>query len=120
MMRSLLKSVVAHRWYVLMAILESDTWCCRMRERSPHGLPSFCRMVSLAPHTRWMIDRVRASELRRRREQRASAWARACHQGIKMLVADQKLFFLKNNSQNAYVTSVGAPSPFLSFKITHW
>ncbi len=49
-----------------------------MRERSLHGLPSFCRLISLAPHTCWMIDRVRTSEPRRRREQQASAWARAC------------------------------------------
>ncbi len=77
MMRSLLKSVVAHRWYVLMAILESDTRRRRMRERSLRGLPSFCRMVALAPHTCWMIDGVRASEPRRRREQQASAWAKA-------------------------------------------
>ncbi len=77
MMRLLLKSVVAHRWYVLMAILESNTRRRWMRERSPCGPPSFCWMVSLAPHTCWMIDGVRASEPRRRREQQASAWARA-------------------------------------------
>jgi hypothetical protein len=60
-----------------MAILESNTRRHQMRERSARGPPSFCWMVSLAPHTCWMIDVVRASEPRRRREQRASAWARA-------------------------------------------
>jgi hypothetical protein len=61
-----------------MAILESNTRFRWMRERSPRGLPSLCRMMSLAPHTWWMIDGVGASEPRRRREQRAGAWARAC------------------------------------------
>jgi hypothetical protein len=52
MMRVLFKSVVSHRWYVLMAILESDTRHRQMSARSPHGPPRVFRIVSLAPHTR--------------------------------------------------------------------
>jgi hypothetical protein len=61
-----------------MAILESNTRRRQMKERSLHGMPSFCQMMSLAPHTHWMIDGVRASEPRRRREQQASARVKAC------------------------------------------
>ena len=52
MTRVLLKSVVSHRWYVLMAILDSDTRHRQMSARSPHGPPRVFRIVSLAPHTR--------------------------------------------------------------------
>ncbi len=76
-MRALSKSVVAHRWYVLMAILDSNTRHHRMSARSPHGPPRIFWIASLAPHTRWMIEGVRVSDQRRRRVQRASVQAKA-------------------------------------------
>ncbi len=78
MMCALSKLIVPHRWYVFMAILDSDIRRRRMSARSPHGLPRVVWIVSFAPHTRWMINRVRASEPRSRRVQQASAQARAC------------------------------------------
>jgi hypothetical protein len=78
MMHALSKSIVAHRWYVFMAILDSNIRRRRMSARSPRGLPRVVRIVLFAPHTRWMINGVRASEPRSRRVQRASAQARAC------------------------------------------
>ena len=44
------KSVVAHRWYVLMAILDSNKRHRRMSARSPHGPTRVFRIVSLVPH----------------------------------------------------------------------
>ncbi len=78
MMRVLLKLIVAHRWYVFMAILDSNIRRWRMSVRSPCGPPRVVRIVSFAPHTRWMINGVRASKPRSRRVQQASAQARAC------------------------------------------
>ncbi len=69
--------IVTHRWYVFMAILDSDIRHRRMSARSPRGPPRVVRIVLFAPHTRWMINGVRASEPRSRRVQQASAQARA-------------------------------------------
>ena len=77
-MNVLLKLVVSHRWYVLMAILDSDTRWCRMSARSPRGPPRVFRIVSLPPHTCWMIDGMRASDPRKRRVQ----WASVHGQGL--------------------------------------
>ncbi len=77
MMHIFSKLVVAHRWNLLMAILDSGTKPRCMRARSPWGPPRVFWIVSLAPHTHWMIDGVRASDPRRRREQWVSAQARA-------------------------------------------
>jgi hypothetical protein len=62
---------------VFMVILDSNIRRWRMSARSSHGPPVVVRIVSFDPHTRWMIDRVRASEPRSRRVQRASAHAGA-------------------------------------------
>jgi hypothetical protein len=78
MMHALLKLIVIHRCYVFMAILDSNIRRRQMSARSPRGPPRVVRSVSFAPHTRWMIDGVRASEPRSRRVQQASAQARAC------------------------------------------
>ncbi len=77
MMRALLKLIVAHRWYVFMAILDSNIRRRQMSARSPRCPPRVVRIVSFAPHTHWMINGVRASEPKSRRVQQASAQARA-------------------------------------------
>ncbi len=51
MMRVLSKSAVAHKWNILMAILDSGMRHHRMRARSPRGLPRVLWIVPLAPHT---------------------------------------------------------------------
>ncbi len=78
MMRALSKLLVAHRWYVFMAILDSNIRHRRMSARSPRGPPRVVRIVLFAPYAHWMIDGVRASEPRSRRVQQTSAQARAC------------------------------------------
>jgi hypothetical protein len=51
MMRALSKLVVAHRWYVLMEILDSNTRCRWMSARSPCGSPEgFLDCVIGPPH----------------------------------------------------------------------
>jgi hypothetical protein len=52
MMHVLSKSIVAHRWYMLMVTLDNDMRRCLMSARSPCGTPRFFRIVLLAPHTR--------------------------------------------------------------------
>ncbi len=50
MMCALSKLVVAHKWYVLMSIFDSDRHHCRMSTRSPRGSPRVFQIVSLLPH----------------------------------------------------------------------
>jgi hypothetical protein len=49
MMCALSKSVVAHRWYVLMAILDRDTRRRRMSARSPRGTPKVSGLYHWLP-----------------------------------------------------------------------
>ncbi len=48
---AIVNMVAAHKWNVLMAILDSDTRCCQMRARTLQGPPKVLRIVLLAPQT---------------------------------------------------------------------